>query len=158
MRTFMGSLPEGTVIIAVFNNVGELPFSSKIKISVKIELACRERHTSVKTGRIGIIWVFSNRTNSGFKNMSKSSSVSRFLKSRLMSAQIQPFITQRNNTGLFEPLESIKSYMSLYKHTWDTSRAAGIHKPSKIDIESWSTTFRSEPCRLCLVVLAPGHT
>jgi len=40
------------VFIAVFNNVGELPFSSKIKISVKIELA---RHTSVKTGRIGII-------------------------------------------------------------------------------------------------------
>jgi len=43
------------LLIAVFNNVGELPFSSKIKISVKIELACCERHTSVKIRRIGII-------------------------------------------------------------------------------------------------------
>jgi len=42
-------------IIAVFNNVGELPFSSKIKISVRIELACRERHMSVKKRRIRII-------------------------------------------------------------------------------------------------------
>ena len=41
--------------IAVFNNVSELPFSSKIKISVRIELACRERHMSVKKRRIRII-------------------------------------------------------------------------------------------------------